>query len=297
MNGDLLPQTNELGPSTGFSSGAFNRYADGYKWPWAREFSAEIQRQLPLNMVVSAGYTRREKLGNFGSRNVAVPESSYQRLTVTEVNSGRSVTVYNQDPALRSRQDFVFTNAPELNSTYNGGDISIDKRMSNGWMMTGGISMGKTVGWVGNTDLNNPNSKEFARGIVGNDTPFSFRLSGLYELPLAIQMSGTFQHQKGFPELTQVSVGNNTIALTQGTTSIIVEPRGTSRLPNLSQLDMSFRKVFRAGGRIYQPRVDIYNLMYTATVINRVTTLGASYGAVGSIQRGALVKFGMHVDF
>ncbi len=297
LNGDLLPQINELGPSTGFSSGAFNRYAEGYKWPWAREFSAEIQRQLPLNMVVSAGYTRREKLGNFGSRNVAVPESSYQRLTVTEVNSGRSVTVYNQDPALRGRQDFVFTNAPELNSTYNGGDISIDKRMSNGWMMTGGISMGKTVGWVGNTDLNNPNSKEFARGIVGNDTPFSFRLSGLYELPFAIQMSGTFQHQKGFPELTQVSVGNNTIALTQGTTSIIVEPRGTSRLPNLSQLDMSFRKVFRAGGRIYQPRVDIYNLMTTATVINRVTTLGASYGAVGSIQRGALVKFGMHVDF
>jgi hypothetical protein len=297
LNGDLLPQINELGPSTGFSSGAFNRYEDGYKWPWAREFSAEIQRQLPLNMVISAGYTRREKLGNFGSRNVAVPESSYQRLTVTEVNSGKTVTVYNQDLALRGRQDFLFTNAPELNSTYNGGDITLDKRLSNGWMMTGGISLGETIGWVGNTDLNNPNSKEFGRGIVGNDTPYSFRLSGLYELPLAIQMSGTFQYQKGFPELTQVSVGGNTIALTQGTTNVIVEPRGTTRLPNLSQLDMSFRKVFRAGGKIYQPRLDIYNLMNTATVINRVTTLGSSYGAVGSIQRGALVKLGMHVDW
>ena len=49
---------------------------------------------------------------------------------------------------LRGRQDFVWTNAPELDSTYNGTDITLDKRMSNGWMMTGGISIGETIGWV-----------------------------------------------------------------------------------------------------------------------------------------------------
>ncbi len=110
-------------------------------------------------------------------------------------------------------------------------------------------------------------------------------------------MSGTFQHQKGFPELTQVSVGNNTVALTQGTTNVTVEPRGTTRLPALNQLDMSFRKAFQAGGTRYQPRIDLYNLMNTATVISRVTTLGSSYGAVSNIQRGRLIKFGMAVDW
>ena len=297
LNGDLLPQINELGPSNGFSLGNFNRYEPGYKWPWAREYSAEIQRQLPLNLVVSAGYTRREKLGNFGSRNVLVPENTYTKLTVTEVNSGQVVDVYNQDPLLRGKQDFLWDNMSEFDSTYNGTDISLDKRMSNGWMMTGGISIGETTGWVGGTDLNNPNSKDFNRGIVGNDTPFSFRLSGLYDLPWAIQMSGTFQHQKGFPELTQVSVGNNTVQLTQGTTNVTVEPRGTTRLPALNQLDMSFRKAFQAGGTRYQPRIDLYNLMNTATVISRVTTLGTSYGAVSNIQRGRLIKFGMAVDW
>ncbi len=158
-------------------------------------------------MVVSAGYTRRLKVNNFGSRNVAVPESTYQKMVVTEKNSQQTVTVYNQDPALRGKQDFVWTNESDFDSTYNGMDFTLDKRFSNGWMMTGGISIGETNGWVGNNDLNNPNSKEFARGIVGNDTPFSFRLSGLYDLPYGIQASGTFQHQKGFPELTTVSVG------------------------------------------------------------------------------------------
>ena len=110
-------------------------------------------------------------------------------------------------------------------------------------------------------------------------------------------MSGTFQHQTGFPELTQVSVGANTVTLVQGTTSITVEPRGTTRLPDLNQLDMSFRKVFRAGGKVYQPRVDLYNLANSSTIIARSTVLGPSYGAVNGIQRGRLIKIGMAVDW
>jgi hypothetical protein len=298
LNNDLLPQINELGPSNGFNFGNLNRYEPGYRWPWAREYSAEIQRQLPYNMVATAAYTRREKLGNFGMRNVLVPAETYIPMNVTEATSGKPVTVYNQAPALRGRQDLVWDNYSELDSIFNGTDISLDKRLSNGWMMTGGISVGKNTGDVYpvGSDLNNPNFT-FRKGVTGNDTPFSFRLSGIYELPLAVQMSGTFQHQRGFPELTTVSVGANTVTLTQGTTSITVEPRGTTRLPDLNQLDMSFRKVFRAGGKVYQPRLDIYNLANSATIIARSTVLGSSYGAVNGIQRGRLIKLGMHVDW
>jgi hypothetical protein len=286
VNGDGLPQVEELGPSSGFDFGNFNHYETGYKWPWAREYSAEVQRQLPGNMVVTVGYTRREKRGNLGFRNLQVPTSSYTASTVTEVNSQRQVTVYNQDPALKGHQDNLWTNRKELDSNYNGADISLDKRMSHNWMMTGGLSFGKTIGYNGvgascatsnacGSDLNNPNANEFTRGIYGYDTPFSFRLSGIYDLPLGIAMSGTFQHQRGFPEATLVSVGANTIPLTQGNPlAILVEPRGTTRLPDMNQLDMSFRKIFRSGAKTYSPRVDIYNLVNSASVISRVTTLG-----------------------
>jgi Carboxypeptidase regulatory-like domain len=297
LNADLLPQINELGPSNGFNFGNVNRYEPGYKWPWAREYSAEIQRQLPYNLVASVGYTRREKLGNFGVRNVAVPMETYIPLTVTEASSGKTVQVFNQAPALRGRQDLVWDNDPALDSVYNGTDITLDKRLSDGWMMTGGVSIGKNTGDIyGTSDLNNPNFV-FREGITGDDTPFSLRVSGIYELPYGVQMSGTFQHQRGFPELTQVSVGANTVALTQGTTSVTVEPRGTTRLPDLNQLDMSFRKVFRVGGKVYQPRVDLYNLANSSTIIARSTVLGPSYGAVNGIQRGRLIKIGMGVDW
>ena len=94
-----------------------------------------------------------------------------------------------------------------------------------------------------------------------------------------------------------MSVGNNTVALTQGSTTITVEPRGTTCLPNLAQLDMSFKKIFRSGNRTLEPRLDLYNLMNSATIINRTTTLGSSYGAVNGIQRGRLIKLGMNFDF
>ncbi|HEV3218098.1 MAG TPA: carboxypeptidase regulatory-like domain-containing protein [Vicinamibacterales bacterium] len=304
LNGDGLPQINELGPSSGYNFGASQRYASGTKWPWAREYTVELQRELPGNLLTTVGYTRREKLGNIGYRNMAVPMSSYIPVTVTEVNSGRSVTVYNQDPALRGKIDILWNNETALDSTYNGADFTLEKRLSNHWMTTGGVSIGKNVGDIYPTpttalivnDLNNPNMT-FRRGIAGSDVPFSLRLSGLYELPYGVSASATFQHQTGFPEITTVSVGNNTIALTQGGTSIAIQPRATTRLPSLNQVDVSLRKALRTRSTTFQPRIDVYNLANSATVLSRATVLGSSYGAVNSIQRGRLIKLGFSVDF
>jgi hypothetical protein len=297
LNGDLLPQINELGTSSGYPFGVTNRYAPDTKWPWSTEYTAEVQRQLPGNLVVTVGYTHREKLGQIGSRNVAVPLSTYIPLTVTEANSNRSVTVFNQDPVLRGKNDILWNNESALDSTYNGSDITVSKRLSHGWMLNGGVSVGKNVGDIyGTDDLNNPN-KTFRRGIQGNDVPFSLRLSGLYELPLGISASATFQRQSGFPELTVVSVGNNTVALTQGTTTVAVNPRAATRLPDLNQLDASLRKAIRIGRNNLQPRIDFYNLLNSATITSRVNTLGSSYLVPNSIQRGRIIKVGFNVDY
>jgi hypothetical protein len=91
-NGDLTPQLNELGPSSGYNLGTTARYADGYSWPNSNEYTIELQRQLPGNLVLSGGYTRREKRNQLGQRNMAVPTASYQQLTVVERNSGETVT-------------------------------------------------------------------------------------------------------------------------------------------------------------------------------------------------------------
>jgi hypothetical protein len=297
VNGDLIPQLPELGVSSGFAFGVNNRYADGLKWPVSNEYSIELQRQIPGNMVVSAGYTKRQTRHNIGSRNVAVPMETYIPLSVTEANSGRVVTVYNQAPSLRGKNDILWDNYEELDSDFNGADITVNKRMSHNWSLTGGASFGKTTGDTqGTADLNNPNFT-YRRGLVGNDVPWSYRASGVYQFPYQLSVSVTAQYYQGFPESTTVSVGNNTVTLTQGATTLAVEPRGTTRLPAVTSVDMSIRKFWRIQGLRLEPRVDLYNLTNEAAILSRVTQLGPTYGRASSIQRGRLVKVGFSVEF
>jgi hypothetical protein len=304
-NGDLVPQVTELGPSTGFNLGTVNRFTPDLAWPTATEYAAEIQHQLPKGVVVSAVYTRRTTKDNIAGTNLAVPWESYIPLEVTEVSSGQRVTVYNQAPALRGLLDVEFDNASELDDVYDGLDLTIQKRMSDGWMLMGGASFGKHVGDIycltaGTTActsyLSNPNFT-YRRGIAGFDKPYTFRLSGLYQLPYAISLSGTLIRDAGYPEITTVLVSGATVSLTQVSQSLVVEPRATKRLPALNQLDLSIKRSWRSGARSFEPRLDIYNALNASTIIGRNSQLGPVYGQVSNIQRGRLIKIGFNMDF
>ena len=213
--------------------------------------------------------------------------------------SAQTLVVYNQSPALAGRNESVWDNEEILDSNYKGGDITINKRMNNGWSMMAGASFGKSIGEVVGGDLNNPNSKEFRRGLLGNDVPWSYRLSGVYDLPHNIaSLSGTMQDDKGVPELTTVLIGAGTVpgGLTQVTQSVVVQPRGEERLPNVFSLDISLRKTIRVGNQSLEPRLDFYNLTNEATVTNWLTQLGSTYHRASTIQAGRMIKIGFNFN-
>src|SRR5260221_1278542 len=118
-------------------------------------------------------------------------------------------------------------------------------------------------------------------------------VTGAYE----ISVSGTMQYYTGFPELTTVSVGNNTVSLTQGTTVVAVAARGDTRLPAVRSLDMTLRRTFRFGTKTIEPRLDLFNLTNAATILARTNQLGPTYGQASSIQRGTLIKEGFGLLF
>ena len=218
-------------------------------------------------------------------------------MTVTEVASGETVTVYNQSAATRGLFNNVWSNEPELDVDYHGVDISVNKRMSNGWSLMGGANFGKATGTVITGDLNNPNSPEFRKGAFGNDVPWAYRLSGVVDLPFQISGSSTTSYYAGFPELTTVVVNSRTAVLTQSSQSVIVSERGTTRFPNVFQLDVSLRRPIRLRNTRVEPRIDFYNLTNESSVQRRVTVLGPAYARPSDVQRGRLIKFGMSVEF
>ena len=72
-------------------------------------------------------------------------------------------------------------------------------------------------------------------------------MSGTYEAIYGIRFSATAQHFTGFPEDVTVLVTGTTVALTQVSQSIRVQPRGDSRLPDTNMVDIGERKNFRLG--------------------------------------------------
>jgi len=63
-------------------------------------------------------------------------------------------------------------------------------------------------------------------------------------------------------------------------------------------VDLSLRRNFRLGGnRSVRPVIDILNVGNINTTTARITQLGPTYGRVGSIVRGRLIRLGFNVDF
>jgi len=297
-NHDGIPQFDELGASTGFNLGTTNRYAAGFRRPYAAEYSAEFEQQLFKDTVFSAAYFHRGMRRQIGSENVAVPPGSYIPLQVTEVTSGRAVTVYNLNPALRGRFDVLWDNFSALDSNFNGLDLTLNKRIDQRWMLIAGVSFGSNKGDIfGTADFNNPNF-QFRQGVIGNEVPIAIKVSGSYKARYGMLASAVVQHYTGFPETTTVVVSASTVPLTQVTQSIVVEPRGTTRLPDVNLLDFNIKKSFRISNRFSaDPVVEVFNLLNSNAIQARTTVLGPAYGSASNIVLGRMVKFGVNVNF
>ncbi len=298
-NRDLIPQLNEIGASPGYVFvGANGRYADDLKRPNSSEYTVELQRELPQSIVFSAGYTHKRTRQNIAETDtIQTLESWGAPITVTEVTSKEVVQVWRRGTANSAR---LFFNSPDSDTNYHGGDVTVNKRMSHRWALMAGASWGKVTSRTRGGLRSDPHVINYFDNepLAGADRPWSYRLSGAYELPYRVMASGTWQYQAGGPEETTVVVTNQTISLPQGNTTLRVREYGDTRLSRVSGLDLSVRRSFRAGKSTnITPRIDIFNATNEATVNARITQLGPTYGRLSGIQRGRLIKLGLNLEF
>ena len=313
LNRDGIPQINELGPSTGFNLGTTNSIDPNLKVPYTNEAAVEFEQQLGDRMMAAVGYHYRGRRNLIGQTNRAVPMSSYIPLTVTEKNSGQTVTVYNQNSTLRGKFDTFYTNNPLYDDSYHGVDFTLQKRISNHWMLMGSITFEKTDSDIYtaiatginsgiasatnlNGDLNNPNNT-FRRGPFPNDVPFFAKINGSYDMPYGVRLAANFQYYTGSPTLTTVLVDASTAKLTQTSQSIITEPFGTRRLPSIKTFDFNLARPLTHGKYRIEPRLDVFNLFNVNAITQETTQLGPSYGNALALLGSRLVKLGVNVSF
>lgn len=314
LNGNGKAEPNEVGTCSGFPS-LTRRYADanGPDWPFSDEMTVGVERQLSGAIRVGLMYYHRTNRDNIGTRNLAVPSTAYTPVTVAVPGSptgpGGNATFYNLNPSYLGLQNNVVDNEPFLDTTYDGLELTVNKRMSNRWQMTVGATFGRNKGGVNSpnsvtgqsstNDLNDPNftlGKD--DGIVGYDSEMTFRLSGSYLLWRDLMLSGSLISNGGFPYVSTYTVNRSIYpTLTRGSQAAFLTIRGEERSPAVTMLDLRLSKTFKFGSRRLSPHIDLFNVTNAPTVATLNSSVGSSYLRPTQIVGPRIFRFGLSLDF
>jgi hypothetical protein len=193
--GILRPVGSSLGLATylgqGFNFPNYNRVV-----PWTHQFSFEIQRELPGQFLISAGYVGSRTRGLEVTKGInEIPLSSYAlgatALTANVTNpmaglipgtSLNGATVQRQQ-LLRPYPQFLSLNELYLStgeSKYDSLQVMLYKRLSAGLNFSVAYTNSKTLEKV---SYANPQDTQLLKQVAAWDIPQSVQLNGVYELP------------------------------------------------------------------------------------------------------------------
>lgn len=314
LNGDDLAQNNELGPSQNVNFGVkqTRRPADGISRPYQIETNLSVQREVIPGTSVTFSYFRRDYKQLIWTDNLAVSPSDYTPITIANPLGGEAITIYNLNRAKLGLVDNLDQNSSNNYRKYNGFDVNFNSRM-NALTMFGGVSLGRQIS---NTcEVEDPNFLRFCDQSQ-YDIPYmtQIKLNGSYQLPWALQASGTFQSYPGDARNTagQIAPLEPTIAaedpslrvnyqvgraivptLTQTTIVVPLIAPGTKFLGRQNQLDLRLKRAFTLRGLTLEAQADCYNALNSNVILSVNQTYGSSLDRPASVLQARLIRLGM----
>jgi len=219
----------------------------------------------------------------------------------------------------------IFTqhrNVPEIKRKYQGFEIVINKRYSNGWALGGSILLSKYLSTNGNVEQQiwNANNWVNAYGRDFEDVPLAIKLFGTADLPFGFISSFYYTHRQGTPYNRNVTIvppsgwakANNTL---EWSYAVRVEPNGSRRIQSYDNVDLRLEKEFPLSGfgklGIF---LDVYNLLGNRYIYTGVDpggswlpvdanttagkyTVGSTYGKATGIDGTRVFKFSVRLNF
>jgi hypothetical protein len=273
------------------------------------EYLAGFERELMQDLSLSVTYTHRD----YRDATVIVPAGVSAAdwvpagtFTANTVLGTFDVPLFNYIGP--DTGDLILTNSNDYKTKYDGLDIAVRKRMSNNFLVNGGLTLQRQKAnydggdslafYIGDGGLNgqvfpfdptnlpflNDQPYAFAPGGSGKSGvyPYSewqFKLSGVYQFPWDFSVGAFARYQQGYPYVLFATVSDESLLSTLGTSSrlILVEPFGSRRYENIFTLDLQFEKGFDFGsyGRL-AVSANLFNLTNTNTIIRRTRAVTAT---------------------
>jgi hypothetical protein len=297
-------------------------FADGFDVrPYEWEFMAGVQQQLRPGIALSATFVRRsygniqvtdnqaaDSPADWSPYCVTAPSDSrlpggggYQVCGLYDINSA-----FFGLPAKN-----VISSASKFGTDTNvwrGFDFLIDMRL-HGIYVNGGLDTGTTI--TNNcaivAKIGNPSPL-----YCSQQTPYlnSFRMNGVYPLPLKFEVSAAFQSNPG-PVITAAgtfsnaqilgSLGHNLSEGVNATQTVALVKPGSLYNNRANQLDFRVAKKFIIKERFHlEGDLDLYNVFNAVpplTQNNTYGTNGANWLKPAILLQPRLVKFGIRAEF
>jgi hypothetical protein len=315
VNGDRVPQLNELGPSSNSNFGrAFVPQAvdDSVRTGWhvrryLWQYNFSFSQQVLPRVAVDVGY-HYNTWGNYTrSVNILRSLSDYTPFTIVNPRDGSTIQMYDVLPARRPLSNNVVNFVDGAKQTYSGFDVTLNSRLPNGVLLQGGVAMGRVATHGVVTD--DPNNCEGpfygASRFCDLVPPFrpEVKFVSSYPLPWQFVANAALQVVPG-PEVRALYNVTSAIALptlrrnlSGSAIGVDLIPRYTEFGDTLTQLDVRLARNFMLGRTKLQGQFDIYNLTNSNAVATEFTTWGPRWREPQDVTVGRLIKFGMQVDF
>jgi hypothetical protein len=321
---NLGPQySNAIDPAHPTSVESPNTIDDNYHANHDNEIIAGIDREVMPNFAVGAAYTwrrtdgwptwnpRRDLIGSDYSFVEHLTSGAYSADVFAPNASGQAKIAANGGGR-------ILTNRPDYNSTYNGLEFTVNKRLANRWMTRASFSWMDWAEHPGSgavqnptrTDSTNsgvwsgpqvdggqiaPRSGGSGKGDIFYNAKWQFNANGFYQFPHEIDVGANLFGRQGYvrPLIFQPSVpseGRMRILATSAVDDV--------RYPNLWDLDVRVSKALTLQRVKLLISADVFNVLNSNTELSRARIVDASaFNTLNEILSPRILRIGAKLQF
>jgi hypothetical protein len=284
-----------------------------------------IDREIGAGFAVGANYVWR-RYGDFSwNDRPGISSADFAPVTFTPAAAAcpagatcPAITFYQ--PLFQNPTTLFETNIPGYTRNYNGVEVTGRKRMSNHWLMNTSFAYNSTIVNFGSfpgsqpsiasaTISEDPTNRSLRDGYqydyltggsgIGNvyvNAKYLFKLSGMYQAPLGINVSAFYNARQGYPQEISVQTPSRANGVAQ--VDVLLNPVGDTRLPNYQNVDFHVDRAVKVGTVRFVPSLDVFNVGNFNTIqAIRSRQNAANANQIQAILAPRVVRFGIKFNW
>lgn len=319
LNGNrLYDGVQELGSLVASTGGSTTTFDAGIEMPYTDEFDLSYQRQFWGQSAVRAAWVRKQTRNQIGTLNASwigqFTDPVSRTVNIVDYGTGtvgsETFTVFDVPASLRGVVNNVIQNLPASSgggaANYDTFELAFNKRFSTG------LFVDTSFDWTRSDDLRNANSTsnspltqadpigqtyfENPNPAVSNrqDTSvWSFRVSGRYTLPLAVNVAANVRVQSGwnYARVITVPLPN------AGTQRFWYEDLDNNRSESVPLVSARIDRSWAVWKTKVTGMVDVFNIINSNAVTNFNLSNGTSFYQINGALDPRTVQVGLRIEF